>query len=269
MDLLAAIGTQVTIAMQNAVLYRNLVQEKERIVDVEEDARKKLARDLHDGPTQNVSAIAMRMSYIYRLLERKPEDVPAELKKVEELARKTTKEIRNMLFTLRPLVLESQGLTAALDQLSEKMQETHNQAVAINVGSDVERVLDSHQQGVIFYIVEEAVGNARKHAEAELISVNVHRQEDFVVVQIADNGVGFDTGAVDANYDQRGSLGMVNMRERAALLDASLRIESAEGKGTSITILVPIKSTSPSTQTRNPKVGKIGAGAAIRPGESM
>jgi signal transduction histidine kinase len=267
MDLLAAIGTQVTIALQNAVLYRNLVQEKERIVDVEEDARKKLARDLHDGPTQNVSAIAMRMSYIYRLLERKPEDVPAELKKVEELARKTTKEIRNMLFTLRPLVLESQGLTAALNQLSEKLQETHNQAVAINVGGDVERVLDSHQQGVIFYIVEEAVGNARKHAEAELISVNVHRQEDVVVVQIADNGVGFDTGAVDANYDQRGSLGMVNMRERAALLDASLRIESAEGKGTTITILVPIKSTSSITQTRNPKVGKIGA--TIRPGESM
>lgn len=268
MDLLAAIGTQVTIAMQNAVLYRNLVQEKERIVDVEEDARKKLARDLHDGPTQNVSAIAMRMSYIYRLLERKPEDVPAELKKVEELARKTTKEIRNMLFTLRPLVLESQGLTAALNQLSEKLQETHNQAVAVNVGGDVERVLDSHQQGVIFYIVEEAVGNARKHAEAEVISVNVQRQDDFVVVQIADNGVGFDTGAVDANYDQRGSLGMVNMRERAALLDASLRIESAEGKGTAITILVPIKSTTPSTQIRNPKVGKIGA-TVIRPGESI
>ncbi len=268
MDLLAAIGTQVTIAMQNAVLYRNLVQEKERIVDVEEDARKKLARDLHDGPTQNVSAIAMRMSYIYRLLERKPEEVPAELKKVEELARKTTKEIRNMLFTLRPLVLESQGLTAALNQLSEKLLETHNQAVAVNVASDVERVLDSHQQGVIFYIVEEAVGNARKHAEAEVISTNVHRQDDFVVVQIADNGVGFDTGAVDANYDQRGSLGMVNMRERAALLDASLRIESAEGKGTTITILVPIKSTTPSTQIRNPKVGKIGA-TVIRPGESI
>jgi signal transduction histidine kinase len=76
---------------------------------VEEDARKKLARDLHDGPTQTISAIAMRMSYVYRLLERDPEQVPAELKKVEELARNTTKEIRNLLFGLRPLVLESQG----------------------------------------------------------------------------------------------------------------------------------------------------------------
>src|SRR5690606_26328784 len=122
------------------------------------------------------------------------------LKKVEELARKTTREIRHMLFTLRPLVLESQGLTAALDQLAEKIRDTHNQAVAVHVDSRVEALLDSHQQGVIFYIIEEAVGNARKHAEAELISVNVTVRGEAVVVEISDNGVGFDIGAVDANY---------------------------------------------------------------------
>ncbi|MBZ0291601.1 MAG: GAF domain-containing sensor histidine kinase [Anaerolineae bacterium] len=253
-DLLKAISTQATIALQNASLYRSLLEEKERIVDVEEDARKKLARDLHDGPTQNVSAIAMRMSYIYRLLERKPEDVPAELKKVEELARKTTREIRHMLFTLRPLVLENQGLEAALNQLSEKMQETHGQAVAINVDRRVETTLDNHQQGVLFYIIEEATGNARKHAEAELISVNVFIRQDAVVAEIADNGVGFNTGAVDANYDQRGSLGMINMRERTALLDGVLHIASAEGKGTTITVMVPLRSAQDSTEMRRQRV---------------
>ncbi|MBZ0290791.1 MAG: GAF domain-containing sensor histidine kinase [Anaerolineae bacterium] len=268
-DFLIAIGTQATVALQNAVLYRNLLDEKERIVDVEEDARKKLARDLHDGPTQSISAIAMRMSYIYRLLERKPDEVPAELKKVEELVRKTTKEIRDMLFTLRPLVLESQGLTAALQQLAEKNRETHNQNVGIYVAADAEKVLDSHQQGVIFYIVEEAVGNARKHAEAELISVRVGRQDDVVVVEIADNGVGFDTGAVDASYDRRGSLGMVNMRERAELLDATLRIDSAEGRGTNITIAVPIKGAREVTQARGPKVAAPSAGGrmSLTPGK--
>ena len=171
---------------------------------------------------------------------------------------------------LRPLVLESQGLTAALNQLSEKLQETHNQAVAINVGSAVESVMDSHQQGVIFYIVEEAVGNARKHAEAELISVNVQQQEDVVVVQISDNGVGFDTGAVDANYDQRGSLGMVNMRERAELLSAALRIDSAEGKGTKITIVVPLKGGRESSSTRNQQVVAPSAGRmSLTPGKPV
>jgi signal transduction histidine kinase len=248
-----AIGTQATIALHNAVLYRNLLDEKERIVEVEEDARKKLARDLHDGPTQNVSAIAMRMSYIYRLLERRPDEVPAELKKVEDLARRTTKEIRDMLFTLRPLVLESQGLSAALEQLCQKTLETHGQHVAARVGPDVESVLDSHQQGVIFYIVEEAVGNARKHAEAELISIDIHRRNDVMVVEISDNGVGFDSDAVNANYDQRGSLGMVNMRERAELLSGTLRIESAEGQGTKITIVFPLRDNLDSSRLKKSK----------------
>lgn len=255
-DLLMAIGTQATIALHNAVLYRNLLDEKERIVEVEEDARKKLARDLHDGPTQNVSAIAMRMSYIYRLLERRPDEVPAELKKVEELARRTTREIRDMLFTLRPLVLESQGLSAALEQLCQKTLETHGQHVAARVGPDVESVLDSHQQGVIFYIVEEAVGNARKHAEAELISIDIHRRNDVMVVEISDNGVGFDADAVNANYDQRGSLGMVNMRERAELLSGSLRIESAEGQGTKITIVFPLRDNLESSRLKKSRTSQ-------------
>jgi signal transduction histidine kinase len=240
-ELLTAIGTQATMALQNAVLYENLLSERNRIVEVEEEARKKLARDLHDGPTQNVAAIAMRMSIIYRMLERTPDEVPSELKKIEDLARRTTKEIRHMLFTLRPLVLENQGLTAALEQLAEKMKETHNQAVAVRVTREAERALDTSQQGVIFYIIEEAVGNARKHAQASLITVTVNRQDDIALVQISDNGVGFDTSAVEANYDSRGSLGMVNLRERTELLGGSLRIESAVGRGTTVKVIVPIK----------------------------
>ncbi len=194
--------------------------------------------------TQDVAAIAMRMAIIQRMLEKTPDEVPQELQKVEDLARKTTKEIRHMLFTLRPLVLENQGLEAALHQFAEKMQETHNQNVKIQVGPNAEKMLDSNQQGVIFYIIEEAVGNARKHAQADTIRVMLQQQEDVVVVQIADNGVGFDTAAVQSNYDSRGSLGMVNMRERTQLLDGSLKINSARGRGTTITVLVPIKDPS-------------------------
>lgn len=245
-ELLTAIGIQATVALQNAVLYRNLLAERDRLVEVEEEARKKLARDLHDGPTQSVAAIAMRMNIITRMLEKTPDEVPAELKKVEDIARRTTKEIRHMLFTLRPLVLENQGLTAALNQLAEKMKETHEQNVLVRVGPDVEDVLDTHQQGVIFYIIEEAVGNARKHAEAKLISVSLTRQDDIVMVRISDNGKGFDVKAAENNSLSRGGhLGMVNMRERAQLLDGTLNMESAPGRGTVITVLVPIKEQPP------------------------
>jgi signal transduction histidine kinase len=240
-ELLNALGVQATLALQNAVLYHNLIEEKERIVDVDEEARKKLARDLHDGPTQSVAAIAMRMSYIGKLYKKSPEQVPDEIKKVEDLARRTTSEIRHMLFTLRPLVLETQGLSAALNQLATKFYEMHQQAVAVRVDHTVEQRLDFQQQGVIFDIVEEAVNNARKHAKAKLISVTATRQDEMAVVQIADNGVGFDVAKVSENYEARSSLGMVNMRERAELLDGRFSIDSAKGRGTIVTILLPLK----------------------------
>ena len=260
-ELLSSIGSQATIALQNAVLYSSLAEEKQKIVEVEEDARKKLARDLHDGPTQSVSAIAMRVNYIYRLTEKNPSEVPAELKKVEELARNTAKEIRHMLFTLRPLVLETQGLGPALKQLGEKMQETHNQAVVVRLGRDVETLLTTHQQGVLFYTVEEAVNNARKHAKASVINVTLGRKDNTLICQIADNGVGFDTTILN-NYEKRGSLGMVNMKERVELLDGSFRIDSQPGKGTSITIYIPLKAQPPQLDNEGP------GGKPARPGKA-
>lgn len=240
MELLEAVCNQAIIAMQNASLYQTLQEEKERIVEVEEEARKKLARDLHDGPTQQVAAIAMRANFIRRLLDRDPGKAAEELYKVEELARRTTKEIRHMLFTLRPLVLESQGLAAALKSLADKMRDNHGQNVIVEAEDGAEDMLDKHAQGVLFYIAEEAVNNARKHAEASVIRVRLRLRGDLFMLEIEDNGVGFNVGAVDASYDQRGSLGMVNMRERAELVNGVHRIESGEGRGTKISVLVPL-----------------------------
>lgn len=240
-DLMKAVGIQATVALQNALLYTNLQQEKERIIEVEEEARKKLARDLHDGPTQSVAAIAMRMSYIIRLIQSTPEAAPSELKKVEDLARRTTQEIRHMLFTLRPLVLETQGINVALQQLAEKMHELHGQQVSVRSSRDIDLLLDMNQQGVVFYIVEEAINNARKHAKARQIDITLQKQNNFVVIKIADNGVGFDQTHVNTGYDQRGSFGMMNMRERAALLNGQLTVESSVGRGTTITVIIPVQ----------------------------
>ena len=118
-DLLDIIGRQAVIAVQNAKLYQDLLEEKTRMVDVQEETRKKLARDLHDGPTQSVAAIAMRINLTRRMLKKDVKMADDELVKIEELALRTTKEVRHMLFTLRPLILESQGLTAALEAMAE------------------------------------------------------------------------------------------------------------------------------------------------------
>lgn len=242
-DVLNIIGHQAVIAIQNARLYQDLVDEKQRMIEVQEEARKKLARDLHDGPTQSVSAITMRVNLARRMLERDPQAASEELSKIEDLARRTTKEIRHMLFTLRPLVLESQGLAAALQSMAEKMKETFGQTVLVKVDAKALEQLEMGKQGVIFYIVEEAVNNARKHAQAVHIWVRLRpleKEPEIILLEIADDGAGFDVEAVNRSYDRRGSLGMVNLRERAELVNGMLNIESAPGKGTRVQVFIPL-----------------------------
>lgn len=240
-EILEIVGRQAKVSLQNAVLYRELEAEKERIMEVQEEARKKLARDLHDGPTQSVAAIAMRVNFARRLIDRDLKAAGGELFKIEELARRTTKEIRHMLFTLRPLVLESAGLVAALKSMAEKMHETYEQNVVIEADDSIIEYLEMGKQGVIFYIAEEAVNNARKHAEAEQITVRLKKMKgEVILLEIEDDGVGFNVGAVDAGYENRGSLGMVNMRERTEMVNGVIRLDSQEGLGTWIRVWVPL-----------------------------
>ena len=239
--LLDIIGRQAVIAIQNASLYQDLLEEKERMVEVQEEARKKLARDLHDGPTQSVAAMAMRINLVRRMIVKNPKEAADELQKIEELGMRTTKEIRHMLFTLRPLILESQGLSAALQAMAEKMRETFGQNVIVNVEENLLTDMEIGKQGVIFYIIEEAVNNARKHANAGHIWVRLRPYEKGIaLLEVEDDGLGFDVAAVHKSYDKRGSLGMVNLRERSELVTGLLNIDSAPGKGTRIQVYIPL-----------------------------
>lgn len=240
-EMLELIGRQSIIAIQNARLYQDLVEEKERMIEVQEEARKKLARDLHDGPTQSVSAIAMRINLIRMMLTRAPDKVEDELFRVEEMARRTTKEIRHMLFTLRPLVLESQGLTAALEAMADKMNETYGQNVQVDVDENLAEKLEIGKQGVIFFIAEEAVNNARKHAKASLIKIRLRNLEPGLsLLEVQDNGAGFDVSLINKDYEKRGSLGMVNLNERTEMISGLLHIDSVLGKGTNVQVFIPL-----------------------------
>lgn len=238
-EFFASVADQAVISLQNARLYQELESEKQRLIDANENARKELARDLHDGPTQSIAAIAMRINFIRSLVGRDPEQAMMELQKVEELAKQTSKDIRGMLFTLRPLVLETQGLEAAVETVINRLQEIDGLNVTLHGGQFCE-LLNDQAQSVVFSIVEEALGNARKYAQARLIEVRFWKEDNLFVALIRDNGVGFDTQNVNRDYSSRGSLGMVNMRERAERIDGSLRVESAPKKGTQITLVVPL-----------------------------
>ncbi len=238
-ELFDAVADQAIIALQNAQLYQRLEAEKQRIIEADEEARKELARDLHDGPTQSIAAIAMRINFIRSLMTRDPETALNELEKVEQLAKQTSKDIRGMLFTLRPLVLETQGLTAAVETVITRLRENDGLNIKLSGGENGDLLAES-AQSVVFSIVEEALGNARKYSEAEQILVRFWREDNLFVAMVKDNGKGFDVQDVNADYSSRGSLGMINMRERADRIDGSLKLESAPGQGTTVTLVVPL-----------------------------
>lgn len=242
-EVLEMLCSQSVVAIQNARLYEDLKLEKERLISSQEEARKQLARELHDGPTQSISAIAMRANIAQKLMETDLPETFEELKRIENLARKTTEEIRHMLFTLRPLVLESDGLLAAVNTMAVKMKDFFQQNIESEIDKNILLHLDAAKQGVLFSIVEEAANNARKHAQASVIYITLDllpEDAGIAVLKIEDNGKGFDVQSVIESYDQRGSLGMVNLQERAVLINGVLDIQSEPGKGTRILVYIPL-----------------------------
>lgn len=238
-ELFNAVADQAVIALQNAQLYQRLEAEKQRIIEADEDARKELARDLHDGPTQSIAAIAMRINFIRSLLNKDLAQATGELEKVEELAKQTSKDIRGMLFTLRPLVLETQGLGPAVETVIARIRETDGINMRL-IGGEYGDLLNEQAQSVVFPIIEEALNNARKYAKAKVVDVRFWREDNLFVALVQDDGVGFNVQDVNHDYSARGSLGMLNMKERAERIDGSLRVESMPGHGTSVTLVVPL-----------------------------
>jgi signal transduction histidine kinase len=238
-ELVSAVCSQAVMALQNAQLYQELREERDRIIDQHEEARAQLARDLHDGPTQSISAIAMRLNYVKALLHRDPARARKELDDLEALARRTTREIRTMLFTLRPQILGTQGLVAAIKQYAEKVQEDADFEIHLEL-MDLGDALDVNIQTVAFNIIEESVNNIRKYAECQNAWIRLALKDHLFIAEIQDDGIGFDLEATLDTYDQRGSLGLLNLYERPKLVDGKTEIVTAPGKGTTVTLIVPL-----------------------------
>ncbi len=241
-EMLKSLGVQVTIALKNSVLYTSLMDEKRRLIEIEEAGRKALVRDLHDVPTQTMSWVAMQLSVLPLIAARDPSKIKEETEAIRERALRAVEEIRYVMFSLRPLSLETQGLGEALNQLGEKMTKTYKQNMKIECDPAAEVLLDKDQRGTLFYLIEEASNNARKHAEASMVRVMVTHEGKDVVVRIIDNGKGFDKETESHKAQKRGSFGMVNMKDRASIINGSYDLQSAPGRGTTITVRVPVDS---------------------------
>jgi signal transduction histidine kinase len=244
LTLLNSIANYAAIAIENARLHQSVLAERDRVVVAQEEVQKELARDLHDGPTQLVAGMLMRLDFIKKALTRDPSLVEEEIVQLIELGQRASHQMRTLLFELRPLILETQGLVPALETFLTRRQKeeagtTLHLEVSTERGDDQLTRRDPKDEAAIFAIIQEAVRNALKHAQADNIWVRLAEQAGELMVMVQDDGVGFDTTAVESSYEQRGSLGMVNIRERAELVGARLTLRSAPGQGTEVMIRVP------------------------------
>ncbi len=241
LELLMSFAAQSATAIENARLVQALREEKERIVALEEDVRKRLARDLHDGPTQLLAALRMGLEFSRKLLTHQPDRVDGELAEMLPIADRALQQVRTLLFDLRPAVLETQGLVPALEFYAQQIQDTEGFAVVLETG-DLGLRLTGRAEKEIFSVIQEALGNVKKHAHAKQVWINLSAQGEQLIVTVRDDGQGFDTAQLDPTKGREGSLGMINMRERAQMLGGDLAITSQPGQGTVVTLSLPLDS---------------------------
>ena len=239
--LMNSIAAQAAIAIENARLYQQLRQERDYVIKTQENIRRELARELHDGPVQLLSAISMSLDHLERLNEVKPEAVHNEISALRNLVNHAIHGARNLLFEMRPLILETQGLVAAFEQYVSQLRDAENFTVHFETVPQVD--FDTQAAGTIFSIAQEAVNNIKRHAAARNIWLSLSIENERFVATIRDDGNGFDVNQKLESYDHARSFGLLNMRERAELLEAELHLESrteAPNRGTTVRLSLPL-----------------------------
>jgi PAS domain S-box-containing protein len=234
---LAALADQAATAAAHARLLAAARQK----VTLEE--RQRLARELHDSVSQSLYAIQLGATMARERLEQDPAGVAQPIDHIKRLAEASQAEMRALIFALRPEALETEGLVAALNRQIEALRARHGIAAQTIASAEPELPLEVKQ--ALHRIGQEALWNTVKHARAGRVDVRLEAEGGSVVLEVADDGVGFDP---DGSFP--GHLGLRSMRERAAEAGGSLEVVSARGRGTRVVVRVPSAPPSPPRRKR-------------------
>lgn len=206
---------------------------------LEQQLRQQLARELHDGPIQTLSNVTMQLMVLQKQIVADPSGAQKELSLVVAAMQRAVNEMRGVMFQLRPLALEREGLVAALREFVSHIRERHPLDITLQV-PETQLVLSAALKTNIFYIIQEAVQNTVKHARATHLRIALTVVADELQVFISDDGKGFDLNQVQDGYSTRKSLGLMNLSERAQWIQGDLTLYSNIGQGTTVHLSVPL-----------------------------
>jgi two-component system sensor histidine kinase DegS len=208
-----------------------------RIVQAQEAERSRLAQEVHDGPAQALSNAIFQVEYIERVLNEDVRMAGSELHFLRELLRRELGEVRTFISQLRPPLLDELGLDGSIMDAVESMAALTGSTVETDLkapGDD----LNPTQQTAVLRIVQEALQNVRKHAGSSRAVVTTHLEASTWIVEVSDDGRGFDVGEVAARG--RRNFGLQFMRERAELIGAKFEVRSRSGGGTVVSLSIPL-----------------------------
>lgn len=207
-----------------------------KIIEAQEDERKRLSREIHDGPAQMLANVMMRSDLIERIYyERSGEEAIQEIRNLKKMVRSALYEVRRIIYDLRPMALDDLGLIPTLKKYLQTTEEYHQNTEISFVHFGQDERLPSKYEVALFRLIQESVQNALKHAAASQIQVKFEQRKGNITVVIKDNGKGFDV-----NERKAESFGIMGMEERVELLEGEISIDSKIGVGTIVIIQVPL-----------------------------
>jgi signal transduction histidine kinase len=241
-DLLMTMANEAAVAVENARMLDTLKSQQlqveqllAQVVLAQEEERNRISIDLHDSVAQWLVATSYGIQTFREALSTKKVDkARRELGEMESIVDKSLKELRRVVVGLRPPALDELGLTHALRQSLEDLKNEGVECKFSQEGTPV-RLPSSMEIGV-YRVVQEALTNIRKHANATKVSLRLGYQADKLLVEIRDNGQGFDLSQTLTSAISVGHLGLLGMKQRAEMLGGDIQIKTNEGKGTTITL---------------------------------
>ena len=205
-----------------------------KIIEAQEEERKRISREIHDGPAQMLANILLRSEIVDRAFrEGGGEKASTEIKSVRKMIRSSLYEVRRIIYDLRPMALDDLGLVPTIKKYVATIAEYNDTSIEfVSFGED--KRLPQEYEVALFRLVQESIQNAVKHAEASLIKVKLDIDGRNLIMVVSDDGKGFDPSL---KCDK--SFGLIGMRERVEMLDGKLSISTGEGKGTKVYITIP------------------------------